>query len=56
MGVKRFLKKVGNFVGEQVKKSQIDLKRRGELRTVKEKYLSKLSHRELIQIYKTYFG
>ncbi|RLG18323.1 hypothetical protein DRN75_02035 [Nanoarchaeota archaeon] len=56
MGIDSFFKKIGSSIGKQVKKSQINLKQRGEIRTIKEKYLSKLSHRELVQIYKTYLG
>ncbi len=56
MGIGNFFKKVGSAVGKQVKKSQINSKRNEEIRITKEKYLSQLSHRELVQIYKTYFG
>jgi len=56
MGIGDFLKKVGSAIGKQVKKSQINSKRKEEIRIIKEKYLSKLSHRELVQIYKMYFG
>ena len=56
MGIGKFFKKVGTAIEKQVKKSQINSKRNEEIRIIKEKYLSHLSHRELIQIYKTYFG
>jgi len=56
MGIGNFFKKVGSAIGKQVKKSQINSKRKEERRIIKEKYLSQLSHRELVQIYKTYFG
>ena len=56
MGIGKFFKKVGTTIEKQVKKSQINSKRNEEIRIIKEKYLSQLSHRELIQIYKTYFG
>ena len=56
MGIGNFFKKVGSAIGKQVKKSQINSKRKEEIRVIKEKYLSQLPHRELVQIYKTYFG
>ena len=56
MNIGKFFKKVETVIGKQVKKSQINSKRNEEIRRIKEEYLSKLSHRELVQIYKTYFG
>ncbi|MHC1572348.1 MAG: hypothetical protein ACXQTM_08405 [Methanosarcinales archaeon] len=56
MGIGKLFKKAGTAIGKQVKKSQINSKRNEEIRIIKEKYLSKLSHRELVQIYKTYLG
>ncbi len=56
MGIGNFFKRVGSTIGKQIKKSQINFKRREEIRVVKEKYLSQLSHRELVQIYKTYLS
>jgi len=56
MGIGNLFKKIGSAVGKQVKKSQINSKRREEIRIVKEKYLSQLPHSWLVQIYKTYFG
>jgi len=56
MGIGKLFKEVGTAIGKQVKKSQINSKRNEEIRIIKEKYLSRLSHRELVQIYKTYLG
>jgi len=56
MGIGNFFKKVGSAIGKQIKKAQINSKRREEIRIIKEKYLSQLSHRELVQIYKAYLG
>lgn len=56
VGIGGFFKKVGSAIGKQVKKSQINSKRKEEIKIIKEKYLSQLSHRELVQIYKTYLG
>lgn len=56
MGIERLFKKVGTAIGKQVKKSQINSKRNEEIGVIKEKYLSQLSHHELVQIYKTYLG
>lgn len=56
MGIGGFFKKVASAIGKQVKKSQINSKRKEEIRILKEKYLSQLSHKELVQIYKTYLG
>ena len=56
MRIRNFFKKVGSVIGKQVKKSQINSKRKEEIRIIKEKYLSQLSHRELVQIYKTYLS
>jgi len=56
MGIRKFFKKIGSTIGKQVEKSQINLERKRKIREVKEKYLSELSHRELVQIYKAYFG
>ncbi len=56
MGIGNFFKKVGSVIEKQVRKSQINSKRKNEIRIIKEKYLSQLSHRELVQIYKTYLG
>ena len=53
MGIEKLFKKVGTAIGKQVKKSQINSKRNEEIGVIKEKYLS---HRELVQIYKTYLG
>jgi len=55
MSIGHFFKKVGTTIEKQVKRSQINSKREEEIRIIKEKYLSQLSHRELVQIYKTYF-
>lgn len=56
MGIGNFFKKAGSVIGKRVEKSRINSKRKEEIRIIKEKYLSQLSHRELVQIYKTYFG
>ena len=56
MRISGFFKKVGSAIDKQVKKSQINSKRKEEIRILKEKYLSRLSHRELVQIYKTYLS
>ncbi len=56
MRIGGFFKKVESAIGKQVKKSQINSKRKEEIRIIKEKHLSQLSHRELVQIYKTYLS
>jgi len=56
MGVGNFFKKVGTAIKKEIEKSQINSKQNDEIRIVKEKYLSKLSNRELVQIYKAYLG
>ena len=56
MKIKSFFKKIGSAIGKQAKKFQINSKRNEEIRNIKEKYLSYLSHRELVQIYKAYIG
>ena len=55
MGIGNFFKKIVSTIGKQVKKSQINSKRKEEIKIIKEKYLSQLYHHELVQIYKTYF-
>jgi len=55
MSIGNFFRKVGSAFGKQIKKFQINSKRKEEIRIIKEKYLSQLSHRELVQIYKAYF-
>ena len=55
MSIGNFFRKVGSTFGKQIKKFQINSKRKEEIRIIKEKYLSQLSHRELVQIYKAYF-
>ncbi len=54
MAIGNFFKKVGTAIEKQVRKFQINSERDEKIRDVKEKYLSRLSHRELVQIYKTY--
>ena len=56
MGIGNFFKRVGTAIEKQAKKFEINFKRNEKIRTIKVKYLSKLSHRKLVQIYKTYFG
>ena len=56
MGISGLFKKVGSAIGKQVKKYQINSKRKEEIKIVKEKYPSRLSHKELVQLYKTYLG
>jgi len=56
MSIGKLFKTAGSAIGKQVKKSQINSKRNEEIIIIKEKYLSQLSHRELVQIYKTYIG
>ncbi|CAD7771528.1 hypothetical protein AIOGIFDO_01050 [Candidatus Methanoperedenaceae archaeon GB37] len=55
MSIGKLFKTAGSAIGKQVKKSQINSKRNEEIIIIK-KYLSQLSHRELVQIYKTYIG
>lgn len=54
MGIKEFLGKIRDSIQKQVEKMKIDTQRSREIKIVKEKYLSKLSHKELVQIYKMY--
>jgi len=55
MSIGNFFRKVRSAFGKQIKKFQINSKRKEEIRIIKEKYLSQLSHKELVQIYKAYF-
>lgn len=54
MRIGSILKKIGEGIKKTTQKIKIESKRRGEILQLKEKYLSMLSHRELVQIYKTY--
>jgi len=56
MGVGDLFKKIGTTMKKQTQKAKINSKRKRELQLIKEKYLGQLSHRELVQIYKTYLS
>jgi len=53
MGIGDFFKKVGESIKKETEKFKINLQRNKEIRIIKEKYLSQLSHSELVQIYKS---
>ena len=54
MGIGSIFKKIGESIKKSAQKMRIESERREKIRRLKEKYLSKLSHRELVQIYRTY--
>jgi len=53
MGIGEFFKKIGGEISKKIKASQINAEWDEELKNLKAKYLSQLSHKELVQIYKT---
>jgi len=53
MGIGEFFKKIGGEISKKIKESQINAEWDEELKNLKAKYLSQLSHKELVQIYKT---
>ncbi len=56
MGIKNTFKKLGSVIKKSIDKTRIENERKEKLRELKNKYLSKLSHRELVQMYKWAFG
>ncbi len=56
MSIGSIFKKIGSTVSKQAKKAQINSKRKKDIEITKEKYLSHLSSRELVQIYKAYLS
>jgi len=54
MGIGSIFKKIGESIKKSAQKLRIESERRERIRCLKEKYLSRLSHRELVQIYRTY--
>ncbi|MBU5689841.1 MAG: hypothetical protein QXM68_02995 [Candidatus Aenigmatarchaeota archaeon] len=56
MGMGSFLDKITNTAKKFTEKIQTDVKRREEIKILKEKYLSRLSQKELITLYKMYFS
>ena len=52
MGFMDAIKKVGNAIGKSAKKAQILMQRNKEIEEIKEKYLARLSQRDLERIYK----
>lgn len=56
MAIGDLFSKLKSSISKQMQKSQIESRRTEEIRILKESYLSRLSHQELVQIYKTYFG
>ncbi len=56
MGIKDAFKKLDSAIKKSIDKTKIENERKEELRILKEKYLSNLSHKELVQIYKWAFG
>lgn len=56
MGLIDFVEKIKSTVGKQIEKHQINSKKNEEIRIIKERCLSQLSHKELVQIYKAFLG
>ena len=54
MGMGSIFKKIGEGIKKSAQRMKIESRRREEIFQLKERYLSMLSHRELVQIYKTY--
>ena len=54
MGIGSIFKKIGESIKRSVKKIEVESARRREIKLLKEKYLSQLSKKELVQLYKIY--
>lgn len=54
MRIGSLFKKIGESIKKGVKKIEVESARRREIKLLKEKYLSQLSKKELVQLYKIY--
>ena len=56
MGIGKFFQKIVETIDKQNKKSKLNSEKNQKILEIKETYLARLSHKDLVSIYKTYFG